>query len=961
MTDVFISYSRKDKDFVQTLHHALAAEGRDIWVDWEDIPLTADWWTEIQRGIEAANTFVFVISPDSATSTVCGQELDHAINHNKRIVPVVYRNTDAPPEKITHLNWIFVRDSDNFENAFKSLLQTMDTDLDWIKAHTRLTQRAVEWDQHMRNDSYLFHGVDLAEAKKLLAQTDKKPPLTDLQKQYVIASQTSAVRRKRLTLAGLGVGLLLAVLLIIAFWQFLVANEQRGIAITQQQQAEQAKQEAISQKQIAEQERAAAEEARQDAENQKQIAEQQRAEAEKQKERAEQSEQLATSRELSTQAQLHLDIDPELSILLTLHAISTTTTQQAQSLLQHAVHNSHIEKTVPLDQLDFANIVINPKQRQAAISKRDNTVGIINTDTGQEINTLSGHNALVLLMTFATESPNLATADDTGEVIVWDTQTGQDLLKLASDDDNPVAGLALNDNGNLLAVGYQDGAIDIWAVAAGQQQQQLAGYNEAITAMAFSRDSQQLAVADNGLEITIWDIATGNDTLALSGHEAPVTALTFNSDGTKLASASEDKTAIVWDLTSEDETTTFIGHSDAVQSVSINESTDMLVTGSRDNTAKVWDIASGEVNLTLVGHKSAVNSALFAPEGVIITASRDGTIKYWRMVSEDINTGYRQWVTSIDWSPDGRLLASVAGDGGVRLWDIAGKSNIVFPTHQEWVSQIAFSPEGDRLATASDDSTVEIWPVKGGPPQIMTGHTDWVNTVAWHPNGQILASGGADNTLIFWDTASLEALLTIEMPDWVSNVAWHPDGERLAAALSSGQIVLVNSNGEPIMTLEDHAEWVHSVDFSPDGALLASGSDDGTIKVWVAETGQLLHTLAEHTDPVYDVDFSPDGKRLASAGQDKSVIIWDVYSGQATLKYSEHTNAIQSVAFHPDGSRLATGSRDRSVRLFLLDLEALQNTAISRLSRWWTPKECRQFLQSSGCPPEPENLRKPAR
>ena len=65
MADLFISYSRKDKEFVRALHTALTAQGHSAWVDWEDIPLTADWLKEIYEAIEAADTFVFVISPDS--------------------------------------------------------------------------------------------------------------------------------------------------------------------------------------------------------------------------------------------------------------------------------------------------------------------------------------------------------------------------------------------------------------------------------------------------------------------------------------------------------------------------------------------------------------------------------------------------------------------------------------------------------------------------------------------------------------------------------------------------------------------------------------------------------------------------------------------------------------------------------------------------------------------------------
>ena len=57
MTDVFISYSRKDKAFVQVLNQALANSKYDAWVDWENIPLTADWWEEIKTEIEGADKF----------------------------------------------------------------------------------------------------------------------------------------------------------------------------------------------------------------------------------------------------------------------------------------------------------------------------------------------------------------------------------------------------------------------------------------------------------------------------------------------------------------------------------------------------------------------------------------------------------------------------------------------------------------------------------------------------------------------------------------------------------------------------------------------------------------------------------------------------------------------------------------------------------------------------------------
>lgn len=148
MADAFISYSRKDKDLVRALHDALNQRGRDTWIDWEDIPPTAEWLKEIFSAIEAAHTFVFVISPDSVASDVCKQEIAHAAKHNKRLVPIVRSNVDPQhvPEALAKLNWIFFRESDDFDTAFQSLIAALDTDLDWVRAHTRLLTRAIEWD-----------------------------------------------------------------------------------------------------------------------------------------------------------------------------------------------------------------------------------------------------------------------------------------------------------------------------------------------------------------------------------------------------------------------------------------------------------------------------------------------------------------------------------------------------------------------------------------------------------------------------------------------------------------------------------------------------------------------------------------------------------------------------------------------------------------------------------------------
>jgi len=292
MTDVFISYSRKDKAFVQRLHEAIVAENRETWVDWEGIPLTADWWAEIQEGIEAADTFVFILSPDSVSSKVCNAEVEYAAKLKKRIVPIVYRDTKDVPEKLARLNWVFGRESDNFSSFFRSLMKTIDVDLEWVKSHTRLTQRSIEWNKKANSDSYLLRGEDLTEAEQMLTQTEKEPKLTELQANFIVTSRKNATQRQRRTLVVITIVLIVVVAL--------------GLYATYQwQTAERALQSGSS------------------SQYESYVAEQERDQA--------------LSRELAANSKLNLQTDPQLSLLLAIQAISESETTEAVDALKQVM------------------------------------------------------------------------------------------------------------------------------------------------------------------------------------------------------------------------------------------------------------------------------------------------------------------------------------------------------------------------------------------------------------------------------------------------------------------------------------------------------------------------------------------------------------------------------------------------------------------------------------------------
>ena len=147
---VFISYSRKDKEFVRKLNDALDASSVDAWVDWEGIELAADWMETITSAIQKSDAFLFVISPDSLASNVCASELELALQNSKKLIPILFREptkNSQMHEKLAATNWVYLREQDNFEETIPRLIDAVNTDLEWIRQHTRLLERATEWEQ----------------------------------------------------------------------------------------------------------------------------------------------------------------------------------------------------------------------------------------------------------------------------------------------------------------------------------------------------------------------------------------------------------------------------------------------------------------------------------------------------------------------------------------------------------------------------------------------------------------------------------------------------------------------------------------------------------------------------------------------------------------------------------------------------------------------------------------------
>ena len=176
------------------------------------ISLPLPWLDEVYAGIQAADIFLFIISPDSVVSEICTLEIEHAIQHNKRLVPVVLHDVEADQvhSAMSAHNWVFLREEDDFEANFKLLIDALDTDLDYVREHTRLLTLAIEWDKNQRRRSAVLRGQELKTAEGWLEQSGSKDPQpAELHREYLAFSRITVNRLQRFIVSSVSVAFVL--------------------------------------------------------------------------------------------------------------------------------------------------------------------------------------------------------------------------------------------------------------------------------------------------------------------------------------------------------------------------------------------------------------------------------------------------------------------------------------------------------------------------------------------------------------------------------------------------------------------------------------------------------------------------------------------------------------------------------------------------------------------------------
>jgi WD40 repeat protein len=887
-TKVFVSYSRKDREFVTRMADDLETRGIEVFRDTEDILPTEEWRTRLRTLIGQADTVLFVISPNSAASPECHWELDYARSLNKRFATIVYEEVapDTIPEYLSSLNYIFFTPSDDFQRSLEHLVTALNTDIGWIREHTRLGLLARRWDGKGRPGSQVLRGDDLSAAEQWIAARPKGAPApTEVHREYIKESRDAATRRLRYWVTG---SLSVAVLtLVLAFF----ALVQRQNAIEQRTQAEQERDRALT----------------------------------------------TESRFLADLSRQQSEADnPVTGMLLALealpdqkHSIKRPFVPEAQRSLYSALQRNRKLAVSRVHDYSVDRVILSPDgTRMVTVSVIGDSLLLWDSGTGRLVSELKGHRDMVVSVAFSPDARSFVTGSWDNTARLWNAESGE-LIAVLEAHTSAVNHVCFSPDGKQILTSSHDGTARLWDVESKQTRMTLESHNGNIYRATFSPDGTRI-LTDAYETSRLWNAKTGAGIAVLKKIIVPTEAR-FSPDSARVVSISKDKTARLWDAATGRELAVLKGHRARINQAVFSPDGRRLVTVSgdlvstpNDNTARIWDAGTGAHVAVLRGHTKLVDSAVFSPNGsTLVTVSWDHSARLWNAATGAAIaalTGHNDTINDTVFNPDGTRLVTVSDDQTATVWDAGSGARIaVLRGHSAPVKRAIYSPDGLQILTVTGsethlpfDFTARLWDARTGALLAVLDHDSNEEHAGFNPDG-ISIYTVAKGAVHFYSRTAGPRFSTERSQEKIIGSTTLKSRETLmvtARAQDYAVIIWNAASGEEIRRLTGHTGEVLNAGFSPDRTHIATASADKTVRIWETGTGKLMTTLMGHSDKVYSTAWSPDGKRLLTQSSDSTARVWDAETEASVVVFEGQQGRLANAFFSPDGTRMVTLSGD---------------------------------------------------
>jgi WD40 repeat protein/serine/threonine protein kinase len=566
----------------------------------------------------------------------------------------------------------------------------------------------------------------------------------------------------------------------------------------------------------------------------------------------------------------------------------------------------------------LGSAALHPDGTLLAVSLLDGTIQLRHIPDGALVARLVGHSDYVASLAFRAGGKELVSVDGSGKIIFWQASrkgtwefkkrflvqrpialyfpslafpffTTTDTLWASPYSCARFASAALTPDGRYLAASWRNSTVVLVDIVKGTARQFPVPKGEEILALALSPDRKLLAGAyahKGAYGILVWDVRTRALKKPLvPGLELPY-CIGFSPDSKLLVCTHAEGVALY-------DTSTFglrpFEHGDLPSGVAFSPDSQLLAYQANNlRSIRLWDLSMNRYTAALTCRNA-----------------------FW-----------------VEFSKDGKTLVAVTPQL-VRIWNLAGASEkLVLNGHTAAVSSVVFSPDGKLLATSGRDHKFRIWDPITCTLLKELEFTTGVEGLSFSPDGRVLAAGNCDNGKVrFYDVESWEALTVLlpDVGDVVLTTGFSPYGQYFAAAGTHGltlwRIVHAERERATKRTLSFHLvgrlteDRCISICFSPDENWLAWIDNDWAeelyrIHVWDLRSMQPLPMA--RSCRVKGLGFSPDSKHLTFVNDRLAIAVWDVTTKQETASFgdlSERLEARPATHLSADGAWYAVADQ----------------------------------------------------
>jgi eukaryotic-like serine/threonine-protein kinase len=484
-----------------------------------------------------------------------------------------------------------------------------------------------------------------------------------------------------------------------------------------------------------------------------------------------------------------------------------------------------------------------------------------------------------------------------------------------------VTDVAFRPGGAAVATACENGELSVWDPNRPDEPPRRFQHRAPIRRIAYSNDGKRILVT-GGVAAHVWDPAGAGSPVALL-HPKPVSEAAWTRDGRQIITACEDGIVRIWDIETVRAKEGDFGR--GALAIAISGDGVRFATGGTDGLARVWDVATGQAVSPPIVVGGPVKWLALGPKGEEMLTAGGRSARVWNAVTGQAvsrELPFRQDLTDVALSSDGRRVFMASADGTAGVWD-ADRDDWTDDVikHGSSIMSASFSADSKWVATASDDNSARVWDARFGSPRTPPlPHVGTVYRAVFSPDGKRLLTAGEDGLAKLWVLPS--AQVETDLPPIRSTGPCEivgRDGSIRIQAVADEARVFDQRTGMPLSPPLKHDGRITCVALSPDGKLAATASTNRTALIWNWRAGSPVGPSMPHGSRVNDVVFSPDGQRVATGSDDNTIRIWDSTTALllgAPLPFGE---SVRAVRYNPDGQLLLAAGKGPYARVWNAD------------------------------------------